>query len=193
MMKSVLKKGARGLFELIQSFVVAGAIFVVVYFLLFQPHQVKGASMQPNFLNGEYILTEKVSYRFGEPLRGDVIVFQSPKSERVDFIKRVIGLPGETVAIVNGRFAINGRILKETYLSNGLMTRGGGFLPDGGEILVPADHFFVAGDNRGASSDSREWGLTEKNNIVGRAFLRHWPLDRIGLIPRVEYPENQGE
>src|SRR3972149_8428900 len=89
--------------DVVETVVVAAAIFVVVYLFLLQPHQVRGASMKPNFHDGEYILTDKISYRFGEPKRGDVIIFTSPTDQDVDFIKRIIGLPGERVKIAGGK------------------------------------------------------------------------------------------
>lgn len=182
-MTNLLRVGARGLFEFIQTAVIAGAIFVVVYLLLFQPHKVKGNSMLPNFHEGEYILTEKITYRFDKPQRGDIVVFKSPRSERIDFIKRIIALPGENLALRNGKFYINGRLLVEPYLANNNLSPGGAFLGEGDQIPLPPEHYFVAGDNRAASSDSREWGVVAKTNLVGRAFLRYWPPGKFGLLP----------
>src|SRR4030066_1102508 len=113
------------LVDIVETVVVAAAIFVVVYLFLLQPHQVKGASMKPNFHDGEYILTDKISYRFGNPNRGDVIIFKSPTDPDVDFIKRIVGLPGEKIKISDGKIVItndqnkNGFTLTEPYEING--------------------------------------------------------------------------
>ena len=143
--------------------------------------------MQPNYPNGEFLLTDKVTYRFNPPQRGDVIVFKAPVNEEDDYIKRIIGLPGETVSIKNGHVYINGKMLEENYLASTLYTSGGLFLPNDKEVVVPQDHFFVLGDNRPYSSDSRAWGFVPKQNIIGRAWLVYWPPQKAGLTPKVEY------
>ncbi len=173
--------------DLMETIVMALAIFVVVYLFLFQPHQVKGNSMYPNFHDGEYILTDKVSYRFGQPQRGDVVVFQAPKNKEVDYIKRIIALPGETVKIVNNSIYIDNRKLPEVYIPDDYITNGGSFLTDGQEAIVPQDEYFAMGDNRSHSSDSREWGFVKKEEIVGRAFLRYWPFNRFGIVKKPDY------
>jgi signal peptidase I len=175
-------------FDILESIVVALAIFVVVYLFFYQPHQVKGASMEPNFLDGEYILTNKYEYKIADPRRGDVIVFKSPQNPDVDYIKRVIGLPGERVKLMNNHYYINDVELKEEYLAPTLYTYYGAFLHDGQEIIVPENNYFVSGDNRPRSSDSREWGTIERSSIIGRSQLRYWPFERFGIIPQVNYP-----
>lgn len=175
-------------FDILESIVVALAIFVVVYLFLYQPHQVKGASMEPNFHDGEYILTNKFEYKFGDPKRGDVIVFRSPQNPDIDFIKRIIGLPGDRVKLSNNKFYINGVELDEEYLRDDLYTYQGSYLKDGQETIVPPDHYFVSGDNRPRSSDSREWGPITRDSIIGKSQLRYWPFNRFGLIESVHYP-----
>jgi len=185
----VLFKGIFGFFfDILESIVVALAIFVVVYLFLYQPHQVKGASMEPNFHDAEYILTNKYEYRFGDPKRGDVVVFKSPQNPDVDYIKRVIGLPGEHIKLLNNHFYINEVLLEEPYIAAELFTYYGSYLREGAEIVVPQNHYFVVGDNRPRSSDSREWGPIDKSAIIGRSQLRYWPFDRFGLIPQLTYP-----
>lgn len=174
--------------DLIEVFVIALAMFVIMYLFLFQPHQVKGNSMYPNFHNGEYLLTDKISYRFRQPKRGDVIIFKAPKNEDYDYIKRIIALPGESVRISGERIYINNSLLEEEYLSADYFTQAGNFIQEGQTIIVPADSFFVLGDNRNHSSDSRDWGFVPRQNIIGKAWLRYWPPDRAGLIPEVSYP-----
>ncbi len=175
-------------FDILESIVVALAIFVVVYLFLYQPHQVKGRSMEPNFHDGEYILTNKYEYRFNLPKRGEVIVFKSPQNPDIDYIKRVIGLPEEHIKLVNNHFYINGVKLIESYIADSVFTYNGAFLKEGIEIVIPKNHYLVIGDNRSASSDSREWGTIEKTSIIGRSQLRYWPFERFGLIPYPKYP-----
>src|SRR3989304_6399594 len=138
--------------DILEVIVFAIAIFLFVYLLLLQPHKMKGASMQPNFPNGEYLLTDKVSYRFREPKRGEVIVFEAPQTEGEEFIKRIIGLPGELVSVKEGSLFINGQRLSEAYLGAGVVTLSGNFLKEGEEVLVPQEQYLVLGDNRLHSS-----------------------------------------
>lgn len=175
-------------FDILESIVVALAIFVVVYLFFYQPHQVKGASMEPNFHDGEYILTNKYEYRFSDPKRGDVVVFKSPQNPDIDFIKRIIGLPGDKVKILNNEYYVNGVLVDESYIADDLYTYNGAYLKEGQEITVPEGQYFVSGDNRPRSSDSREWGPIQRSAIIGRSQLRYWPFDSFGIIPRVDYP-----
>ncbi len=143
--------------------------------------------MEPNFHDGEFILTDKLSYRFSPPQRGDVIIFQAPINPDQDFIKRVIALPGEKVKVEKGHVYIDGRQLSETYLPAQTIVNPGAFIREGQQITVERDNYFVLGDNRNHSSDSREWGLVPKKDLVGKAFLRYWPLNKLGLLPKVSY------
>ncbi len=163
------------------------AIFVVVYLFFFQPHQVKGASMDPNFHDNEYILTDKISYRFHTPQRGDVVIFRAPQNRELDYIKRVIGLPGEKVKVQGGEVFVNGQRLKESYLPANLTTNAGDFLRAGQDYQIPEDNYIVFGDNRPHSSDSRAWGPVVKEDIIGKAWLRYWPPQDFGLLPQVSY------
>ena len=172
--------------DFLETIVVSLAIFAVVYIFLFQPHQVDGQSMVPNFQNGEYILTDKLSYRIHPPKRGDVVVFHSPQDERVDFIKRILGVPGDTIKIVGGYAYLNGVKLEEDYVNDPGNVLAGRFVRENMDIEVPPGQYFVMGDNRGHSSDSREWGLVNAGSIVGRAFFRYWPVATFGLIPTAE-------
>ncbi len=178
--------------DIVETVVVAAAIFVVVYLFLLQPHQVKGASMEPNFHDGEYILTDKVSYRFSKPQRGDVVIFKSPTDPNVDFIKRIIALPGEKVKISDGKIVIynndhsQGMALKEPYNVNG-PTSGGKEVPQDTEVTVGQDQLFVLGDNRVESFDSRSWGMLPRKNIIGKAWLRYWPLPKFGFVKHAKY------
>lgn len=179
--------------DIVETVVVALSIFLIVYLFVMQPHQVNGNSMYPYLENGQYVMTDKVSYRTGEPKRGDIVVFHAPSGAQCpagtgcDFIKRVIGLPDETVEIKLGKVFVDGRELPEEYLPEGFVTRPAAFVANGA-ITVPDGSYFVMGDNRGHSSDSRAWGFIEKGEIVGRAFFRYWPLPHLGLIEHARYP-----
>lgn len=172
--------------DFLETIVVSLAIFALVYLFLFQPHQVDGQSMEPNFSNGEYILTDKVSYRIGDPKRGDVVVFHSPQDERVDFIKRVVAVPDDEVMLKGGYLYLNGEKQDESYIKDPGAVSPGRFLRDGASVTVPPGQYMVMGDNRLHSSDSREWGFVTKGGIVGRAFFRYWPIDEFGLIKTAE-------
>lgn len=168
------------LWEFVEAIVFAAAIFTIVYLFFMQPNQVKGNSMYPTYHDGEYILTDKISYRLNKPERGDVIVFKSPKDQEVDFIKRIIGLPGETVKVTNGKVYVNNKQLSEPYLPASSVTRPGLFSREGTAITVTSDNYYVLGDNRDHSSDSREWGLVNTDEFIGRVFFRYFPFDRFG-------------
>ncbi len=172
--------------DFVETIVVSLAIFAIVYIFLFQPHQVEGNSMQPNFQNGEYILTDKVSYRLHEPNRGDVVVFHSPQDERVDFIKRIIAVPGDKVTIKVGYVYLNGQKLEEPFINNPGQVLNGRAMREGEEIAVPEGRYVVMGDNRLHSSDSREWGFITREEIVGRAFFRYWPIQAFGPVETAE-------
>lgn len=176
------------LLDIIETLVIALAIFVVVYLFLVQPHQVKGSSMFPTYYDNEYILTNKISYKIHSPERGDVVVFKSPKNEEIDFIKRIIGLPGDRIKVMEGSLYVNGKKLDESsYLPADYVTRPGAFAKEGEENKVPDGKYFTVGDNRDHSSDSREWGFVTLNEIVGKAWVRYWPLNRLSVNPGTKY------
>lgn len=181
------KKAGAFILDILQTVVLALAIFLIVYLFLLQPHQVRGESMSPTFLDKEYLLTDKISYRFGSQKRGDVIVFTAPPDPTEDYIKRIIGLPNERVSIRENKVYINGELLKEDYIANDRLTSPGPFLPENKEITVPDGEYFVLGDNRSNSSDSRRWGLVTRKKIVGRAWFVYWPPQRAGLVQTIAY------
>ena len=176
-------KFKNGLLELIEFVAIVGVIVLVVHFFVAEPHQVSGSSMVPNFHNGEYIITNKISTRFYPIKRGQVLIVHSPKpGDNKVFIKRVIGLPNERIRIYNGKVHINGEQLQEPYLPSNTLTSGEAFLQDSEQISIPDDQYFLIGDNRGGSSDSREWGPVKKEHIIGEAWFRYWPPGVLGLI-----------
>lgn len=172
--------------DTLQVIVFAVAIFLFVYLLILQPHKIKGESMLPNFDNGEFLLTDKVTYRFNDPQRGDVIVFKAPPDYQDEFIKRIIGLPGESVAVTDGKIYINGQPISESYLPASQITPDGKFI-SGKTVTVPTNSYFVVGDNRKNSYDSRSWGFITKDKITGRAWFVYWPPNKVGVVKAASY------
>ena len=173
--------------DIIETVIIALVVFLIVYIFLVQPHRVSGESMLPNFENGELILTDKLSYKFGQPKRGAVIVFKAPPDKKRDFIKRIIGLPGEKISLSAGKILINDQILTENYLPGDFRVIEGSFLREGETKQLPSDYYFVIGDNRSHSFDSREWGFLIKEDIVGRAWVVYWPLNKISFVKSISY------
>lgn len=173
--------------EVIRIVVVALAIIIPIRYFLVQPFYVKGASMEPNFEDHEYLIIDELSYRFRLPQRGDIVVFRYPYDPSQFFIKRVIGLSGERVEVRNGTIRIanadhpNGFVLLEPYLTPGVATPG-----DRRIVLGPAE-YFVLGDNRRASFDSKDFGPIPRRSIVGRAWLRGWPITKLQLFNAPQY------
>lgn len=173
--------------ETIKVVVISLAIILPIRYYLVQPFFVKGASMEPNFEDGDYLLVDELSYRFSPPERGDVIIFRYPNDPSQFFIKRIIGLPSETLEIKNNTVKVynkdspEGFVLDEDYLSSEQKTLG--------DFIVKIDdnEYFVLGDNRLQSSDSRRWGAVNKSLITGRAFMRPWPFTKDIKIPSVNY------
>jgi len=169
--------------EIVKFAIIAFLIVAPVRFFVAQPFIVSGASMQPTFETGEYLIIDQLSYHFESPERGDVIIFRYPKDPHKFFIKRIIGLPNETVTIRGTDITIknadnpDGTPLPEPYLEEG--TARGDFL----SIALGPDEYFVLGDNRNASSDSRVWGPVPEENIIGRAFLRLLPIGEASVLP----------
>ena len=152
--------------DLVETLVLAVVLFVGINTVSARV-RVDGTSMVPTLQDGEFVLVNKLSYRFGDVTRGDIIVFHFPLNPQEDLIKRVIGLPGDQVKIESGQVFVNGAMLNETYIA----------APPNyaSDWQVPADNFFVLGDNRNNSSDSHSWGLLPSDKIVGKAVLIYWP------------------
>lgn len=191
--------------EILETLLFTLLIFFLVRSVI-QNFRVDGSSMEPNLHTGQYIMVNRLvylhadlnlfrrwlpggedfgpqlAYLFHLPRRGDIVVFEYPRDTSRDFIKRVIGLPGETVEIRNGQVRIDGVPLNEPYLPESAKAQMGNMAP----VKVPLDAIFVMGDNRGNSSDSRNWGSLPLNRIVGRAWFTYWPRDYWGTIPHAE-------
>lgn len=161
--------------ELLESVLPALVIVIVVNLFIAQATRVEGQSMEPNLHNNERLIIEKISYRLREPVRGDIVVIRPQQHGIVPLIKRVVGLPGETVEIKLDQVFINGEALAEDYLVQPTI---GGMAAQ----IVPEAHVLVLGDNRNASNDSRSFGMIPYDDIIGRAWFRYWPLDEVGII-----------
>jgi signal peptidase I len=165
--------------ELVHVVILSLAVIVPIRYFLIQPFYVKGASMEPNFYDHEYLIIDEISYRLGQPQRGDIVVFRYPNDPSQFFIKRVIGLPGEKVTVGGGAIRISndanpdGFILDETSYLNGTQTSGNK------EWTLGSGEYFLLGDNRASSLDSRIFGPVTRDFIVGRVWFRGWPPEKI--------------
>lgn len=173
--------------ELVQVVAISLAIIIPVRYFLVQPFYVKGASMEPNFFDHEYLVIDELSYRFHQPQRGDIVVFHYPNDPKNYFIKRVIGLPGETIEIAEGQVKIyndkypNGIVLDEHVYLDDIYTA------QTRRETLKANEYFVLGDNRPSSLDSRYFGPISDKVIVGRVWVRGWPLDRWKIFSSPTY------
>lgn len=174
--------------ETLKVIIISLAIIVPVRYYLIQPFYVKGASMEPNFYDHEYLIIDEISYRFNQPSRGEVIVFKYPKDPSGYFIKRVIALPGERIKISDGKITIytpkkpEGVLLDESgYLARDTQTLGSI------DLTLGPQEYYVLGDNRMSSLDSRRFGPLESKFIVGKVWVRGWPLNRVSKFGDVNY------
>lgn len=178
-----IKKRARGFFvESLRFAIVAFLIIVPFRLWIAQPFIVRGASMFPTFSDGEYLIVDELTYHLREPLRNEVVVFRYPLDPKTFFIKRIIGLPGEDVIIQDGHVAIRKNdgeqfTLPETYFHEEVPT-----IPDG-IFTLGKNEYFVMGDNRAQSLDSRRWGALSRGMIIGRTLIRLWPAARAAILP----------
>jgi len=168
--------------EILKIVIIALVIVIPIRYFLFQPFIVKGQSMEPNFENSNYLIVDELSYRFRDPQRGEVVVFRYPRNISQRFIKRIIGLPGEKIEIEAGVVMVNGKILDESkYLLLGVQTSGDI------QISLDENEYFVLGDNRISSFDSRQWGTLPRKNIIGRVYFRAWPITDLTKIEVPSY------
>ncbi|MBX4191754.1 MAG: signal peptidase I [Candidatus Doudnabacteria bacterium] len=184
--------GALFVWDFLKIVLIALVIIVPIRYYIFKPYVVSGSSMEPNFHNGQYLIVDELTYRAGDPDRGDVIVLHYPRDPKQDFIKRIVGLPGEKIKIENGQVTIinadhpEGVTLNEKYLPNqGLTYEQDPIIVGGSKVLtLNKDEYFVLGDNRQGSSDSRTWGILPRKYIVGRVFIRVLPLKEFDFFTK---------
>ncbi len=174
------------LFESLETFVTTFVVIAVIYQFIAMPEMVWGASMEPNFVTGERILVEKVTKYLKTYQRGEVVVLNPPNDKNVDYIKRVIGLPGEIVKISNCVVQIKSQderfVLEESYLDAATCTTSGSYFQEGRSVKIPDGEYLVLGDNREVSADSRYFGFVKKDMILGRVVFRFWPLDKVSFF-----------
>lgn len=172
------------IWEFLKLVIVSLLIIVPIRLYIAQPFIVKGSSMDPSFYSGDYLIIDELSYHFNKPKRGEVVVFRYPLDTSKFFIKRVIGLPGETINIERDAVTIynaahpEGFVLRENYMQ--------GVTFPNAKVILDAKEYYVMGDNRSASFDSRYWGALSEDKIIGRAAARLWPVASIGLWPGIK-------
>lgn len=185
----MFKNALSFIFELFKIVLISFLIIAPIRYFLIQPFYVKGASMEPNFYDHEYLIVDEITYRFSDPQRGEIVVFRYPKNPQEYFIKRVIAFPGEKIQIKDGEVILynsenpDGKVLEENYLEAGIKTYS---LSEDIVELNPGE-YFVLGDNRNASKDSRSFGPVNESFIIGKVLFRGWPFDRVGLFPAPTY------
>lgn len=184
----IIKKAIDFVMDILETVTFVGSLFLVIYLFILSPNQIRGASMEPTFTNGDYILTSKVTYKLRPLHRGDIIVFRSPENPDIEFIKRIIGLPGDNITVRDGEVYVNSSRLNEPYISSKTTSIKEQFAPSGTLIVTP-NTLFVMGDNRVRSSDSREFGPISTSSIIGYVFYRYYPPGKIGWIKNT-WPKN---
>jgi len=184
--RSLLANIAWGIFDFLKTVIIIVGIAFAIRAFLIQPFIVEGQSMEPNFENNNYLITEKVSYKLHTPERGDIIIFHPPGDDEINYIKRVIGTPGDRVEIKNGAVLVNGKKISETYLESDEQTLVG--KSEFSSVVLKDKEFFLMGDNRNHSRDSREIGVIGADRIVSRIWFRLLPLNEIKAFAHVNYP-----
>ena len=170
------------IWEILKIVFIALVIVIPIRYFLFQPFIVKGQSMEPNFENSNYLIVDELSFRFRDPQRGEVVVFRYPKNISQRFIKRIIGLPGDKIEVKAGSIMVNDQVLDESkYLPSGVQT------PGNIQTSLNENEYFVLGDNRISSFDSRQWGTLPRKNIIGRVYFRAWPITDLTKIEVPSY------
>ncbi len=186
------KKQENPWIEIIKTLATAGILAIGIRHFVAEARYIPSSSMEPTLEINDRLIIEKISYRFRSPERGDVVVFSPTDTLREQnfkdaFIKRVIGLPGETVEVRGGTVYINDIPLREKYLEEAPQYQYG-------PVVVPEDHYLVLGDNRNNSYDSHYWGFVPRENLIGRAFVRFWPFNRLGSLDEQPiYPDSENQ
>ncbi len=167
--------------EILETLILTAIIFLGVRVLV-QNYKVEGFSMEPTLNDGQYLLINKIGTHFQPPKRGDIIVFEYPLDTSKSFVKRVIGLPGDTVEVRDHDTIVDGKVISEPYIK----APANSFFPP---TVVPPHEYFVMGDNRNNSSDSRSWGMLPENDLIGTAWVSYWPPSSWGIIKHFAYRE----
>jgi signal peptidase I len=173
--------------EILKIVIIALLIVVPIRYFVFQPFFVRGQSMEPNFENGDYLIVDEISYRFGSPQRGEVVVFKYPQNPSLRYIKRIVGLPGETIAIEAGSVVIFNEKGSQILDESDYFPFSVPLTPGDVRVSLDENEYFVLGDNRVSSADSRRWGPLDKENIVGRVLFRTWPLTALTKFEAPSY------
>lgn len=187
---SVIRGIIEFVMDILETVVFMGAMFIVVYLYILQPNQVRGSSMLPTFEDRDYIFTSRVTYKLQKPERGDVVVFRSPQNQDIEYIKRVIGIPGDTIRFTSCQgdsssdceVVVNGKTLIEKYIKSKTQLFDTSQVAKDTDIIVPDGKLFVMGDNRPGSLDSRVFGAIEESSVIGVVFLRYLPTEKAGFI-----------
>jgi signal peptidase I len=182
------------LFEIVETLVLTLIIFFVIQTFVAQPYRVEQQSMERTLEPDQYVLVDKLTPRFDDYSRGDIIVFEPPEAwaeggPATPFIKRVIGLPGETIEIQDGEVLVDGTPLDEPYLYDLQPTTA---VEEPASWVIPEGELFVMGDHRAASADSRAFGPISRDKVIGRAWVRYWPISAVGILPTPQYPPPVG-
>ncbi len=181
-MTKFTKNISKTFLDLLEIVFISVSIIVLTFLFLAQPLVVTGDSMQPIFADKEQLIIEKISIKYKELGRGEIIVIKHPDDPKLLVIKRVIGLPNETFMILNGSIYIDGKLLNELYLSEDTQTNERFYILEGEPLTIPENAYILLGDNRSNSSDSRTWGPIDMESIVGRGLLVYYPLGNIRLV-----------
>lgn len=186
-----LLKGIIGfVMDMLETIVFVGAMFIVVNYYILQPSQVRGSSMLPTLHDNDRIFVSRVTYKLRQPQRGDIVVLNSPENKEIEFVKRVIGLPGDTIMIddcsppfrTECDIYVNGEKLEENYIKDKTQLYENSIYTEGEKLTVPDKSLFVMGDNRTGSLDSRIFGPVPQDSIIGVVFFRYFPSDTIGIL-----------
>ncbi len=174
------------IYSFIETILVALVLAIVLYLFIMTPHEVVGNSMHPTYKNGEMLMANKITFQVSKPKRGDVIIFKF--SDTQDFIKRIIGIPGDEIMIKDGKIYINNELLDESeYLQSSVITNGGSYLHEGQTVTIQDNEYFVCGDNRTNSSDSREFGPITEDKIKGKAWIVYFPFSQFRVVQHQTY------
>lgn len=168
--------------NLLEVLIISAAIILLTFIFIGQPLVITGDSMLPNLKDGEQIIADKLSIKFKDIKRGEVIIVTHPEKPQIFLVKRVVGVPKDTFKIINGKVLINEVLLEEPYIDSHSTTNGGNKIKEGEAINLNKDMYIVLGDNRENSIDSRNWGTVSKTKIIGRAFIVYYPLNSIRLV-----------